>query len=102
MPLSWAVPILQIPNSCKDLSETLKVKNNEKQSCSCPNTPTFERLGFRYVWTVKVATRQISPIETIILQISPKFATVHDHVRCLLFKYICCNSIQLTLCRYII
>ncbi|KAH7695008.1 Protein C07F11.2, partial [Aphelenchoides avenae] len=54
---------------------------------SSPTTPTAagspnraERIRFRYVWPVKVSLRQLSPTEAIILHISPKFATVHDHV----------------------
>ncbi|VDM25366.1 unnamed protein product [Toxocara canis] len=39
-----------------------------------------ERVGFRYVWVTRVSMRQLSPTEAIILAVSPKFATVYDHV----------------------
>lgn len=85
MPLSWAMPILEIPSLLNNnlQHEQQQDNNNANQSSfSCPNTPTtIESLGFRYSWPVKVTTRQLSPTEAIILQISPKFATVHDHVR---------------------
>ncbi|TKR92419.1 hypothetical protein L596_007074 [Steinernema carpocapsae] len=48
-----------------------------------PPTPpgsTIERVSFRYVWPVKVSMRMVNPAEAIILHVSPKFATVHDHV----------------------
>ncbi|KAI1697025.1 hypothetical protein Ddc_19988 [Ditylenchus destructor] len=46
-----------------------------------PSTPPGDRnLGFRYVWPVKVTTRQLGENEAAILHISPKFATVYDHV----------------------
>nr|CAD2183693.1 unnamed protein product [Meloidogyne enterolobii] len=38
-------------------------------------------LGFRYIWPVRVQLRQLGPNgENTILHISPKFATVHEHV----------------------
>uniref|UniRef100_A0A915DZG1 Uncharacterized protein n=1 Tax=Ditylenchus dipsaci TaxID=166011 RepID=A0A915DZG1_9BILA len=50
------------------------------QSPNSPSTPQENKcLGFRYVWPVKVTTRQLSPNEAVILQIS-QIATVHDHV----------------------
>uniref|UniRef100_A0A7E4WD85 BTB domain-containing protein n=1 Tax=Panagrellus redivivus TaxID=6233 RepID=A0A7E4WD85_PANRE len=39
-----------------------------------------ERIGFRYVWPVRVVQRQLNHNEAIILHVSPKFATVYDHV----------------------
>uniref|UniRef100_A0A1I7SA93 BTB domain-containing protein n=1 Tax=Bursaphelenchus xylophilus TaxID=6326 RepID=A0A1I7SA93_BURXY len=40
----------------------------------------IKNLKFRYVWPVRVSLRQLSPGEATILHVSPKFATVHDHV----------------------
>uniref|UniRef100_A0A9J2P9Y6 BTB domain-containing protein n=1 Tax=Ascaris lumbricoides TaxID=6252 RepID=A0A9J2P9Y6_ASCLU len=44
------------------------------------STTQPERVGFRYVWVTRVSMRQLSPTEAIILAVSPKFATVYDHV----------------------
>ena len=44
-----------------------------------PGTP-IERIGFRYSWTPKVTKRAVSAEEQVVLLVSPKFATVHDHV----------------------
>ncbi|KAK0426435.1 hypothetical protein QR680_009708 [Steinernema hermaphroditum] len=52
-------------------------------SAGLPPTPpsvAVERIGFRYVWPVRVQMRMVNPAEAIILHISPKFATLHDHV----------------------
>lgn len=38
------------------------------------------RVVFRYLWTTRVAVRQLDSTEAMILQVSPKFATVYDHV----------------------
>ncbi|KAK6029053.1 hypothetical protein OSTOST_04844, partial [Ostertagia ostertagi] len=38
------------------------------------------RIGFCYVWNTKISMRAVSDDDAVILIISPKFATVHDHV----------------------
>ncbi|GMR54117.1 hypothetical protein PMAYCL1PPCAC_24312, partial [Pristionchus mayeri] len=42
--------------------------------------PSPSLLSFRYTWTVRVNERQLSDEESCILHVSPKIATVHDHV----------------------
>ncbi|VDN56593.1 unnamed protein product [Dracunculus medinensis] len=37
-----------------------------------------DMIKFNYVWTTRVFVRNLSPTETVILQVSPKFATVYD------------------------
>ena len=53
-------------------------------SCSSLTSLTshkhIEKISFRYVWPVRVVQRQLNHNEAIILHISPKFATVFDHV----------------------
>ncbi|KAF8366543.1 hypothetical protein PRIPAC_84372 [Pristionchus pacificus] len=43
-----------------------------------PASPSL--ISFRYTWTVRVNERQLSDEESCILHVSPKIATVHDHV----------------------
>uniref|UniRef100_A0A7I4XY26 BTB domain-containing protein n=1 Tax=Haemonchus contortus TaxID=6289 RepID=A0A7I4XY26_HAECO len=38
------------------------------------------RIGFCYVWNTKISMRAVSDDDAVILIVSPKFATVHDHV----------------------
>ncbi|KAK5980212.1 hypothetical protein GCK32_018541 [Trichostrongylus colubriformis] len=38
------------------------------------------RIGFCYVWNTKISMRAVSDNDSVILIVSPKFATVHDHV----------------------
>ncbi|WKX91183.1 hypothetical protein Q1695_009763 [Nippostrongylus brasiliensis] len=38
------------------------------------------RIGFCYEWNTKISMRAVSDEESVILIVSPKFATVHDHV----------------------
>ncbi|CAJ0919112.1 unnamed protein product, partial [Mesorhabditis belari] len=37
-------------------------------------------ISFNYVWPVKISLRTISVDDSVILHVSPKFATVYDHV----------------------
>lgn len=37
-------------------------------------------VSFNYVWTTKVLTRQLNDNQSVILHVSPKFATVHGQV----------------------
>jgi hypothetical protein len=39
-----------------------------------------ETLKFRYVWPVKVSLKKLNQNELTVLQVSPKWATVFDHV----------------------
>uniref|UniRef100_A0A915Q4F1 Uncharacterized protein n=1 Tax=Setaria digitata TaxID=48799 RepID=A0A915Q4F1_9BILA len=41
---------------------------------------TIERVSFKYVWNPKVLMRQLNDNESVILHVSPKFATVHGQV----------------------
>ncbi|KAK6731683.1 hypothetical protein RB195_007880 [Necator americanus] len=45
-----------------------------------PESPRPARIGFCYEWNTKISMRPVSDDESVILMISPKFATVHDHV----------------------
>ncbi|CAI4230083.1 unnamed protein product [Auanema sp. JU1783] len=45
-------------------------------STASPST----KISFRYVWITKIAKRPLSPDESVILVVSPKFATVYDHI----------------------
>lgn len=47
---------------------------------SLTSTKTVEKISFRYIWQFRILQRQLNHNEAIILQISPKFATVFDHV----------------------
>lgn len=38
------------------------------------------RVSFKYIWTTKVLMRQLNDNESVILHVSPKFATVHGQV----------------------
>ncbi|KAJ1347285.1 hypothetical protein KIN20_002311 [Parelaphostrongylus tenuis] len=38
------------------------------------------RIGFCYEWNTKISMRPVSDDDSVILIVSPKFATVHDHV----------------------
>ncbi|EFO20827.1 hypothetical protein LOAG_07663 [Loa loa] len=40
----------------------------------------IERVSFKYTWATKVLMRQINDNESVILHVSPKFATVHGQV----------------------
>ncbi|GMT28924.1 hypothetical protein PFISCL1PPCAC_20221, partial [Pristionchus fissidentatus] len=42
--------------------------------------PSPSLLSFRYTWSVRINERQLSDEESCILHVSPKIATVHDHV----------------------
>lgn len=63
-----------------NLKQTTNGNAKSARQNSSPSTKNSEKLGFRYIWPVKVSIRQLGRNETMILQISPKFATVHDHV----------------------
>uniref|UniRef100_A0A915NJR9 MATH domain-containing protein n=1 Tax=Meloidogyne floridensis TaxID=298350 RepID=A0A915NJR9_9BILA len=55
--------------------------NNLSSKTSQINKNNANNLGFRYIWPVRVQLRQLGPNgENTILHISPKFATVHEHV----------------------
>ncbi|EYB93500.1 hypothetical protein Y032_0181g846 [Ancylostoma ceylanicum] len=43
-------------------------------------TPRPSRIGFCYEWNTKISKRPVSDDDSVILIVSPKFATVHDHV----------------------
>uniref|UniRef100_A0AC35TU49 MATH domain-containing protein n=1 Tax=Rhabditophanes sp. KR3021 TaxID=114890 RepID=A0AC35TU49_9BILA len=51
---------------------------------STPSSPRLvqkkETVKFRFLWTVKVALRRLSSHEVAIFHISPKFATVYNHI----------------------
>nr|CAD2168604.1 unnamed protein product [Meloidogyne enterolobii] len=54
---------------------------NPSSKTSQINKNNAKNLGFRYIWPVRVQLRQLGPNgENTILHISPKFATVHEHV----------------------
>ncbi|KAM3720619.1 Aspartate--tRNA(Asp/Asn) ligase [Dirofilaria immitis] len=40
----------------------------------------MERVSFTYIWTTKVLIRQLNENESVILRVSPKFATVHGQI----------------------
>ncbi|RCN30335.1 hypothetical protein ANCCAN_23892 [Ancylostoma caninum] len=42
--------------------------------------PRPPRIGFCYEWNTKISKRPVSDDDSVILIVSPKFATVHDHV----------------------
>ncbi|VDO41898.1 unnamed protein product [Onchocerca flexuosa] len=61
------------------LMSTKSLSSNEKNpepSAIC-NT---ERVSFKYVWSTKVLMRQLNDNESVILHVSPKFATVHERI----------------------
>lgn len=40
----------------------------------------LDKIKFRFMWPIRVMQRQLNHNDAIILHISPKFATAHDHV----------------------
>ncbi|VDN87758.1 unnamed protein product [Brugia pahangi] len=40
----------------------------------------IEYVSFKYIWATKVLMRQLNDNESVILHVSPKFATVHGQV----------------------
>ncbi|VDL80912.1 unnamed protein product [Nippostrongylus brasiliensis] len=61
--------------------------NTKRSKCMTAQTTPIEqevtppsRIGFCYEWNTKISMRAVSDEESVILIVSPKFATVHDHV----------------------
>uniref|UniRef100_A0AC35G934 MATH domain-containing protein n=1 Tax=Panagrolaimus sp. PS1159 TaxID=55785 RepID=A0AC35G934_9BILA len=62
-------------------SSSLSSLTSSTTAATTPTIPkTIEKISFRYIWPVRVVQRQLNHNEAIILHISPKFATVFDHV----------------------
>lgn len=60
--------------STKNLSS-----NEENLQQSFPICDT-QFVNFKYIWTTKVLMRQLNDNESMIIHVSPKFATVHGQV----------------------
>ncbi|CAG9532096.1 unnamed protein product [Cercopithifilaria johnstoni] len=52
---------------------------NEENSERFP-TCDIGRVSFKYIWTIKILMRQLNDNESVILHVSPKFATVYGQV----------------------
>lgn len=64
-----------------DKIDKLKVwMTMRSRSATSSKVMEIKNLKFRFVWPVKISQRQVSPGEATILHVSPKFATVYDHV----------------------
>ena len=42
--------------------------------------PKRDYITFRNVWSTRVFLRQLGTTEAVVLQVSPKFATVYEHI----------------------
>uniref|UniRef100_A0A182EH83 Uncharacterized protein n=2 Tax=Onchocerca ochengi TaxID=42157 RepID=A0A182EH83_ONCOC len=58
---------------------TKSLSSNEENPELSPICNT-ERVSFKYAWTTKILMRQLNDNESVILHVSPKFATVHQQI----------------------